>query len=294
MNLPSVSIIIATFDRERYLREAVNSALNQNYPNFEVIVIDDGSTDSTQVIINELSKENLRYIRKEHSGCWDTKNQGILAAKNDFILFLDSDDFISEDYLQKSIHEIKKHPGFDYYYPTKLEVVDESGKSLNRIWRYIEYNENDIPKIIKLFIESTIGAIPHAGAFIKKSVFEKNGLYDASLFNFGDTAYIIKHVYNIRFKLIKGIETYYNRLHDDKLCTNLHHRTRVICDLLDYIFTTYNPVDFLPKDIYAAHDEKINLQYFISVFMKYAEHIPAHQDIFREYAAKYLRKLREI
>ncbi|MDD3050488.1 MAG: glycosyltransferase [Candidatus Cloacimonetes bacterium] len=294
MNLPTVSIIIATFNRQRYLREALSSALNQNYPNFEVVVIDDGSTDSTPVVIEELMKENLKYIKKEHSGCWDTKNQGILVAKNEFLLFLDSDDFISEDYLMKSIHEIKKHPGFDYYYPTKLEVVDESGLSLNRIWRYVDYRENGITKILQLFINSTIGAIPHAGAFIRKSVFEKNGLYDASLYNFGDTAYIIKNVYNIRFKLINGIETYYNRLHNDKLCTNLHHRTRVICDLLDFIFTTYNPNDFLPREILAANDQKINLQYYVSVFMKYAESIPDHQDVFREYAAKYLRKLRDI
>lgn len=90
-----VSIIIPTYNREEYIERAVRSIFRQTYGHYELIIVDDGSTDHTQGIIHRLEKTEvrLRYIRlEENQGVAHARNVGIQAAKYDYIAFLDSDD----------------------------------------------------------------------------------------------------------------------------------------------------------------------------------------------------------
>ncbi|MGE0267442.1 MAG: glycosyltransferase [Candidatus Omnitrophota bacterium] len=97
------SIIIPTFNRSALLQKALGSVINQSYKNFEIIVVDDGSTDDTESVVEVFRKQikfELKYLRQANQGVSAARNNGILAAKGEFICFLDSDDLYSPNTLE--------------------------------------------------------------------------------------------------------------------------------------------------------------------------------------------------
>jgi glycosyltransferase involved in cell wall biosynthesis len=89
--IPLVSVIIPTFNRSRYIGEAVESVIAQDYPKVEVIVVDDGSTDDTEAKVRAFG-DRVRYFRTEHGGVARARNIGTRHAGGEFITYLDSDD----------------------------------------------------------------------------------------------------------------------------------------------------------------------------------------------------------
>lgn len=111
---PLVSIIIPTYNRAKWLVEAVESCLNQIYEPIEIIIIDDGSTDNTKDVVNEIIKYNtlskhVVYQRQINSGASAARNKGLYLAKGDFIQFLDSDDFLFPKKIELQFKEIKEN-----------------------------------------------------------------------------------------------------------------------------------------------------------------------------------------
>ena len=96
-----ISVIISTYNRSALLEKAITSVLNQTYKDFEVLVMDDGSTDGTEVVVEHFKDKRINYIRLSHFGC-DThpKNEGIKQAKGEYIAFLDDDNEWRMDHLQ--------------------------------------------------------------------------------------------------------------------------------------------------------------------------------------------------
>lgn len=101
------SIIVPAYNVERYIDMCLKSILNQTYDNFEVIVVNDGSTDSTEEIINKFVKKDLRFklFTKQNGGLSDARNYGVEQSKGDIIVFVDGDDYIDKDLLLKLNNE---------------------------------------------------------------------------------------------------------------------------------------------------------------------------------------------
>ena len=99
MHNPKISIVIPTFNRENIICDAINSVLGQNYNDFEIIVVDDGSTDGTHEVLNGFGNQ-IRVVRQVNSGVSAARNAGILAARGEWIAFLDSDDEWHPDTLE--------------------------------------------------------------------------------------------------------------------------------------------------------------------------------------------------
>jgi glycosyltransferase involved in cell wall biosynthesis len=91
MTNPTISVIIPTYNHARYIAEALESVFAQTFKDYEVIVVDDGSTDNTQAVLQPYM-ERIRYVRKEHRGYGAARNRGISEARGEFVAFLDSDD----------------------------------------------------------------------------------------------------------------------------------------------------------------------------------------------------------
>lgn len=106
--LPLVSIVIPVYNGERYLGEAIESVLAQTYRPVEVIVIDDGSTDSGAGIAR--SYKEVRYIYQTNQGTGMARNVGIAAARGDFIAFLDHDDLWTPNKLSVQVDYLRRHP----------------------------------------------------------------------------------------------------------------------------------------------------------------------------------------
>lgn len=100
-----VSIIIPVYNSEKYLRNCLDSVVNQTYTNIEIIIINDGSTDNSQYILEEYARVDVRIklLHKKNSGVSDTRNIGIKLSKGKYILFIDSDDVVDKTYIQELV-----------------------------------------------------------------------------------------------------------------------------------------------------------------------------------------------
>jgi glycosyltransferase involved in cell wall biosynthesis len=119
-----VSVVIATYNRAYIFREALESALAQTYRDFEILIVDDGSTDNTRDMAVQCTTDRVRYIRHEHNrGCSAAYNTGIKAATGDVITLLDSDDRWKPENLEREVSFLLRHPEVDLVF-TDVAIVD--------------------------------------------------------------------------------------------------------------------------------------------------------------------------
>jgi glycosyltransferase involved in cell wall biosynthesis len=103
------SIIIPTYNRSNFIISTIQSVLSQTYPNFEIIVVDDGSIDDTEDVLKKILDRRVSYYKKNNEERAAARNYGISKAKGDYITFLDSDDILLPHYLQEAISLIQKN-----------------------------------------------------------------------------------------------------------------------------------------------------------------------------------------
>lgn len=106
-----ISVIVPTYNNAKYLKDCLDSIINQTYKNIEIIVIDDGSTDNTQEILEHYcdKERRLRVFYQENQGQGVARNVGISMASGDYIAFVDSDDWLDGHYLETLYKAAKKH-----------------------------------------------------------------------------------------------------------------------------------------------------------------------------------------
>lgn len=130
------SVIIPVYNVEKYLRECVDSVLNQTYTNFEVILVDDGSTDGSPAICDEYAKtdERVKVIHKENGGLVSARKTGIALATGDYVLYVDSDDYIDVNLLEdadKILAETKAEIFCFGYYKVSSDKTEKIAPWLN-------------------------------------------------------------------------------------------------------------------------------------------------------------------
>ena len=145
--IPIVSIIMPTFNREKYLQRSISSVLEQSFEDWELIVVDDGSTDNSFDIINNYmnSVEKIRYIKHTNRRPPLSFNAGILAACGQYVTFLNSDDEYKTDHLDKRFEFLNIHPEIDLIHGG-IEVIGHP---------YVK-DKNDLTKEIHIS-ECTVG-----------------------------------------------------------------------------------------------------------------------------------------
>jgi glycosyltransferase involved in cell wall biosynthesis len=107
---PRVTVVIAAYNAESYLRETIESVLAQRLQDIEVIVVDDGSTDGTLKILRAFSDERLTVLRQKNSGVSAARNAGLAAARAAYIFFLDADDMLVQDALYRMVSTLDARP----------------------------------------------------------------------------------------------------------------------------------------------------------------------------------------
>lgn len=124
---PLVSVIIPTYNCARYITEAIESVLNQTCKDFEIIIIDDGSTDNTGNIINDYIEKNytIKYFYQKNKGPAAARNNGLSKARGEYIAFLDSDDIWLPEFLHKLVSKIESNPETGFIYCGCLFVSAE-------------------------------------------------------------------------------------------------------------------------------------------------------------------------
>ena len=134
-NNPEVSVIMSVYNGKKYLKEAIESILNQTFPNFEFIIVDDGSTDKTPKILKEYAKRDKRIkiiTNSENIGLTKSLNKGIKLAKGKYIARMDADDVSLSERFERQIRllEINKHLGC---VGCNVLVINERGNLIKKI-----------------------------------------------------------------------------------------------------------------------------------------------------------------
>ncbi len=109
-NTPAVSVIIPAYNQARYVRKAIQSVFEQTFPNFELIVVDDGSTDETPQILASIIDPRMRVIRQPNAGLSAARNTGVRESTAPLVTLLDSDDFFLPDKLSVQKEYLDTHP----------------------------------------------------------------------------------------------------------------------------------------------------------------------------------------
>ncbi|MFX1573980.1 MAG: glycosyltransferase family 2 protein [Promethearchaeota archaeon] len=170
MNNKLVSVIIPTYNRSSFIKETINSVINQTYQNFEILIIDDGSTDNTKDIVLSFNDQRIQYIYQEHSGFPAVvRNTGMKIAKGEYIAFLDSDDLWFPQKLEKQIKLFEK-------YPSKL-LISTNG-IIFPAKPYIKFLDFKKDKIISLNELLRKNIIINSSVLIKRSIINEIGFLD--------------------------------------------------------------------------------------------------------------------
>ena len=101
MSNPLISVLIPVYNAEKYIRDTLLSVTEQSYRNLEIIVLNDGSTDSSEDIIRSVSDDRIRYISRENRGVGSARNTLLSLASGEMVLFVDADDVLSSDFIEK-------------------------------------------------------------------------------------------------------------------------------------------------------------------------------------------------
>jgi glycosyltransferase involved in cell wall biosynthesis len=171
---PLVSVVIPTHNRAHLLGRAVNSVLRQTFVDFELIVVDDASTDDTASVIGSLHDQRIKYTRHGlNLGAPAARNTGILSAQGDYIGLLDDDDEWYPEKLEKQVLKFSKVSEAAGLIYSGYEVRDSDGCLLRT---YLPEARGDVH--LRLLLGTTIGS---PTPLIRKACFQKAGLFDESL-----------------------------------------------------------------------------------------------------------------
>lgn len=150
MNLPLVSVVIPCFNQGKYLEETVNSVLSSKYRPLEIILVNDGSTDNSLEIAKklEVSHPEIRVIDQPNGGVAKARNAGITSARGKYILALDGDDLISDQYLPKAIEILESRTEVKVVYCQAVKFNDSGEKS----WKLKPFSRYQLAKDNMIFV----------------------------------------------------------------------------------------------------------------------------------------------
>nr|WP_054656720.1 glycosyltransferase family A protein [Lentilactobacillus otakiensis] len=164
---PMISVIVPVYNLEKYVRQTIKSILQQNYRNFEVIIVNDGSTDNSLSILQELKKNDPRILifNQVNQGQAVARNLGISHANGDYITFIDGDDIVQKNYLKIMIEYALKHQDVDLvnlpYQDVSVDKISSIGKE-QRSYQSFEFSSE---------------------VFLKKVLQQNNREFNVSLFS---------------------------------------------------------------------------------------------------------------
>jgi len=211
MHRPLVSIIIPVYNGENYLEEAIQSALNQTYPNIEVIVINDGSCDNGATErIAQAYGDKIRYFYKENGGVATALNLGIQKMKGDYFSWLSHDDLYYPNKIEKQIQVLSSKGSMTTIIHSDYDLLNVNSQMTTRVQKSNLYSKQQLTNSVFPILQ---GLIHGCDLLIHKSHFERVGIFDESLRSTQD--------YDLWFRMFRYQKTIYvnesfvlSRIHD--------------------------------------------------------------------------------
>ena len=210
---PKVSAIIPVYNGEKYIRNAIQSVIGQTYPNLEIIVIDDGSTDGTGSLVTK-SFPSVRYFRQENQGAAAARNLGIRKSTGEYVAFLDSDDVWLPEKISRQVEQIARDPKIKIIHTNIKIKVD--GQLRDTAYP-IEHQEGRMFENLLLHT----GSVVCSTLLMDKKCFEKVGYFDEELRTAEDVHLFLRLAYYYDFHFLNDALTI--KVHHDANLTNLNN-----------------------------------------------------------------------
>lgn len=239
-----VSIIIPTYNRAQLLPRALETVLSQTYKDFEVIVVDDGSTDNTPEIMKQF-EGRVKYIRKENGGSASARNRGIEESKGEYIAFLDSDDYWMPEKLAEQVKILDAYPKVGIVYG-RMPIVNEKGERLGT--KPAGVSGKNFKELLEVW-----GDLPTSTVMTRKVCFDKAGMFDTALATMQDIDMWLRisryyDLYEIEGKVL----AYYFR-HSEQATANRINVHQGLVNIYQKILNTY---DDIPRDLFIKRVSK--------------------------------------
>jgi len=141
MKIPKISVVMAVYNEEKFLEESVDSILNQTFKDWELVIVNDCSTDNSLNIIKSYMKKDKRIRlvnNKKNGGCPDSRNDGLKISKGEYIAILDGDDVSHPKRLEKEVNYLEKNPHI-FLVGSSAVYINEEGKEIRRFRKYNDH-----------------------------------------------------------------------------------------------------------------------------------------------------------
>uniref|UniRef100_A0A7V3J9K7 Glycosyltransferase family 2 protein n=1 Tax=candidate division CPR3 bacterium TaxID=2268181 RepID=A0A7V3J9K7_UNCC3 len=248
-----VSIIMPAYNRQKYIKWAIESVLTQTHQNWELIVVDDCSTDQTPQIVKGYTDLRIRYIRLEkNSGAQVARNEGKKMATGDFIAFLDSDDEYRPNFMTCCLMTLEHEPECGIVY-CGYEVVDEQGRVLRSI-----RPKSQLRGDLKMYAVYHLVLMPTSTFLARRELFD-NIEFDPRLPSWQDDDIFLKLAMKTRFAVIR-----------EPLCRfRQHNETRISGDLKKYADGHFLLIEAHRQEILSLAGPRVLADHYLEAAVDY-------------------------
>jgi len=246
---PKVSICIPTYNRKDYLKETLDSVFAQIYTDYEVVIVDDGSTDGTEEMIKN-SSYKLRYHKQPNAGDASARNKLIELAEGKYITFIDSDDLLMPDAVFRLV-EAEESAGGDVVVYGPYYRIDQDGKIYGKCKR----------KLCSGFIANELfqNILVHScGSLFPKKILKESGGFDSSMRRCSVYKFLLQ--LSLKYKFIAVNEPVFKRRrHMENIGDNSFEKRKAELDVIENFYYNQGGNKVIPKH---AADKRISKEYY--------------------------------
>lgn len=181
-----VSIVIPCYNASAFIQDTLRSVFSQSYTNYELIVVDDGSTDDSPRLLSDMAHPALRYVFQENQGVSAARNTGLEHATGDYLLFLDADDLLETDFLSARVSALEKDPGA-VFACSSVSLISESGQATG-------YTQEPVcDDVVREICTYAAGHCSCPSNYLIRNLFRKEGLrFTPGLSNSADRFFLLR------------------------------------------------------------------------------------------------------
>jgi len=231
-NETKVSVIVPTYNRERYLKEAMDSVLNQTHKNLELHIVDDGSTDSTKDLVKSFTDDRIKYYYQKNQGQSVARNTGIKNSQGEYICFLDSDNLWKHDKLERQLKLMAENPDYQIVYGEN-EIIDENGQVQPAGPAVQRYSGNIMSRLL------VFNFVNFNSAMIRRECFDQMGGMNQNTRVADDYELFLKFSTRYRFLYVPEFFAQY-RVMENQISSNKDKRFQSNFNILTNFMSTYN------------------------------------------------------
>ena len=236
-----VSVIVPVYNTKQYLKKCLDSLLEQTMSDIEIIVINDGSTENIDVIIENYNNKKIKYIKKENEGIGKTRNLGINIAKGQYIMFVDSDDYVDKNYvksLYEAVHNNNSDVGVCDFY--KLE---NSKLELNHLPTFATSSLAENSEMIFNVYTGVWNKI------FKKSILVNNNITFVEDLKYEDTPFVIKAINSAKSVTKIDEPLYIYIIHEKSQTTTIDSKIFDIFSIVNIMYDYAKQFDYLIEPV---------------------------------------------